>query len=321
MKKKALITGVTGQDGSYLAEFLLTKGYQVFGLTRRTSTSNYDRIKDIVDQITLVQGDLLDQHSLSHAVKDIAPDEIYNLAAQSFVPTFWNQPVLTGEFTALGVTRILEAIRLAKPDTKVYQASSSEMFGKVLQTPQNELTPFYPRSPYGVAKVYGHWITVNYRESYNLFAVSGILFNHESPRRGLEFVTRKITNAVARIKLKKQKKLNLGNLKSKRDWGYAPDYVEAMWLMLQQDRPADFVVGTGKTWSVEQFAEIAFKVVDLNWRDYVEIDQSLIRPAEVYVLRADPSRAKKVLGWQPKTSFEDMVKIMVEADLERERQS
>ncbi|AKM79493.1 MAG: GDP-mannose 4,6-dehydratase [Candidatus Beckwithbacteria bacterium GW2011_GWB1_47_15] len=321
MKKKALITGVTGQDGSYLAEFLLTKGYQVFGLTRRTSTSNYDRIKDIVDQITLVQGDLLDQHSLSHAVKDIAPDEIYNLAAQSFVPTSWNQPVLTGEFTALGVTRILEAIRLAKPDTKVYQASSSEMFGKVLQTPQNELTPFYPRSPYGVAKVYGHWITVNYRESYNLFAVSGILFNHESPRRGLEFVTRKITNAVARIKLKKQKKLNLGNLKSKRDWGYAPDYVEAMWLMLQQDRPADFVVGTGKTWSVEQFAEIAFKVVDLNWRDYVEIDQSLIRPAEVDVLRADPSRAKKVLGWQPKTSFEDMVKIMVEADLERERQS
>ena len=321
MKKKALITGVTGQDGSYLAEFLLTKGYQVFGLTRRTSTSNYDRIKDIVDQITLVQGDLLDQHSLSHAVKDIAPDEIYNLAAQSFVPTSWNQPVLTGEFTALGVTRILEAIRLAKPDTKVYQASSSEMFGKVLQTPQNELTPFYPRSPYGVAKVYGHWITVNYRESYNLFAVSGILFNHESPRRGLEFVTRKITNAVARIKLKKQKKLNLGNLKSKRDWGYAPDYVEAMWLMLQQDRPADFVVGTGKTWSVEQFAEIAFKVVDLNWRDYVEIDQSLIRPAEVDVLRADPSRAKKVLGWQPKTSFEDMVKIMIEADLERERQS
>jgi len=253
MSKKVLITGITGQDGSYLAEFLLKKNYQVFGMTRRTSTSNYDRIKDIVDEITLVSGDLLDEHSMTNAIKEIQPDEIYNLAAQSFVPTSWSQPVLTGEFTALGVTRILEAIRNAKPDVKFYQASSSEMFGKVRQTPQTETTPFYPRSPYGVAKVYGHWITVNYRESFNLFAISGILFNHESPRRGLEFVTRKISHAAARIKLGKQDKLHLGNLESKRDWGYAPDYVEAMWLMLQQDKPDDYVIVTGEVHYIKEF--------------------------------------------------------------------
>ena len=319
MNQLAFITGITGQDGSYLAEFLLKKNYQVFGLTRRTSTSNYDRIKDIVDQITLVSGDLLDQHSLSHAIKEIQPDEVYNLAAQSFIPASWTQPVLTGEFTALGATRVLEALKIAKPDAKFYQASSSEMFGKVRQTPQNETTPFYPRSPYGVAKVYGHWITVNYRESYNMFAVSGILFNHESERRGLEFVTRKISHAVARIKLGKQSKLKLGNLESKRDWGYAPDYVEAIWLMLQQDKPQDLVVGTGKTWSVKQCAEIAFAAVGLNWQDYVEIDQALIRPAEVDLLRADASKAKKVLGWQPKTNFATMMRIMVEADIKREK--
>ncbi|OGD57025.1 GDP-mannose 4,6-dehydratase [Candidatus Beckwithbacteria bacterium RIFCSPLOWO2_02_FULL_47_23] len=320
MKKRALITGITGQDGSYLAEFLLKKNYQVFGLTRRTSTSNYDRIKEIIDEITLIPGDLLDEHSLTNAIKESQPDEIYNLASQSFVPASWSQPVLTGEFTALGVTRMLEAIRLAKPEARFYQASSSEMFGKVQETPQTETTPFYPRSPYGVAKVYGHWITVNYRESYKLFAVSGILFNHESPRRGLEFVTRKITHAVARIKLGRQKTLPLGNLEAKRDWGYAPDYVRAMWLMLQQEKPEDFVIGTGKTWSVENFAKIAFEAVGLNWRDYVEIDKSLIRPAEVELLRADPAKAKKILGWQPKIGFEQMIKIMVEADLKRERE-
>ena len=319
--KKVLITGVTGQDGSYLAEFLLGKGYQVFGMTRRTSTSNYDRIKDIVDKITLVPGDILDQHSLTQSIKEIQPDEVYNLAAQSFVPASWNQPVLTGEFTALGVTRMLEAIRFAKPDARFYQASSSEMFGKVQETPQKETTPFYPRSPYGVAKVYGHWITVNYRESYDLFAVSGILFNHESPRRGLEFVTRKISNAVARIKLKKQEKLKLGNLESKRDWGYAPDYVEAMWLMLQQDKPSDFVIATGKTWSVKECAEMAFKAAGLNWQDYVEVDNQFMRPAEVDLLVGDATRAKKILKWQPKTSFEEMMKIMVEADLKREQHS
>jgi len=318
MKKRALITGITGQDGSYLAEFLLKKDYQVFGLTRRTSTSNYDRIKEIIDEITLISGDLLDEHSLTNAIKEAQPDEVYNLASQSFVPASWSQPVLTGEFTALGVTRMLEAIRLAKPDARFYQASSSEMFGRVQATPQSETTPFYPRSPYGVAKVYGHWITVNYRESYKLFAVSGILFNHESPRRGLEFVTRKITNAVGRIKLGRQKKLKLGNLAAKRDWGFAPDYVQAMWLMLQQEKPQDFVIGTGQTWSVEDFARTAFSVIGLNWRDYVEIDQSLIRPAEVDLLRADPAKAKRILGWKPKTSFETMVKIMVEADLKKE---
>ena len=319
--KKALITGITAQDGSYLAEFLLKKGYQVFGMTRRTSTPNYDRIKDIVDKITLVSGDLLDQHSMSYAIKEIQPDEVYNLAAQSFVPASWSQPVLTGEFTALGVTRILEALRLVRPEAKFYQASSSEMFGKVVETPQKETTPFYPRSPYGVAKVYGHWITVNYRESYDLFAVSGVLFNHESPRRGLEFVTRKISNAVARIKLKKQEKLKLGNLESKRDWGYAPDYVEAMWLMLQQDKAQDFVIATGKTWSVKQCAEMAFKAAGLNWQDYVEIDKQFMRPAEVDVLVGDASKAKKILKWEPKTSFEEMMKIMVEADLKREQNS
>lgn len=319
MAKKALITGITGQDGSYLAEFLLKKNYQVFGVTRRTSTSNYDRIKDIVDKITLVSGDLLDEHSITNAIKEIQPDEIYNLAAQSFVPTSWSQPVLTGEFTALGVTRVLEAIRNAKPDAKFYQASSSEMFGKVRETPQNETTPFYPRSPYGVAKVYGHWITVNYRESFNLFAISGILFNHESPRRGLEFVTRKISHAAARIKLGKQGKLHLGNLEAKRDWGYAPDYVEAIWLMLQQDKPDDYVIATGKTWSVKDCVKIAFETVGLNWQDYVETDEKLLRPAEVDVLVGDAAKAKKVLGWQPKTSFQEMIKIMVEADLKIEK--
>jgi len=320
MAKKALITGITGQDGSYLAEFLLKKDYQVFGVTRRTSTPNYDRIKTIVDEITLVPGDLLDQHSLTQAVREIEPDEVYNLGAQSFVPTSWNQPVLTGEFTALGVTRILEALRLAKPDARFYQASSSEMFGKVRQTPQDEDTPFYPRSPYGVAKVYGHWITVNYRESFDMFAVSGILFNHESPRRGLEFVTRKISHAVARIKLGKQEKLELGNLDSKRDWGYAPDYVEAMWLMLQQDKPEDFVVGTGETHSVQEFAIEAFKAIGIsNWQDYVVSQhQAYLRPAEVDLLVADPSKAKKELNWAPKVSFQELVKIMVEADLKGE---
>lgn len=314
--KKALITGVTGQDGSYLAEFLLTKGYEVHGVTRRTSTQNYARIHGIIDSIQLHQGDLLDQHSLTQLVKDIQPDEVYNLAAQSFVPTSWSQPVLTGEFTALGVTRMLEAVKLAKPDAKFYQASSSEMFGKVQQTPQNEVTPFYPRSPYGVAKVYGHWITVNYRESYDIFATSGILFNHESPRRGLEFVTRKISHAVARIHLNKQDKLVLGNLESKRDWGYAPDYVEAMWLMLQQDKPDDYVVGTGNTWSVQEFAQRAFAVVDLDWQKYVEVSQDFMRPAEVDLLVADPTKAKEKLDWVPNTSFDQMVEIMVQADVE-----
>jgi GDPmannose 4,6-dehydratase len=318
-KKTAFITGITGQDGSYLAEFLLKKGYQIYGLTRRSSTPNYDRIKNIVDKITLISGDLLDQHSLTHAIQEIKPDEVYNLGAQSFVPASWTQPVLTGEFTALGVTRILEALRIAQPDAKFYQASSSEMFGKVRQTPQNENTPFYPRSPYGVAKVYGHWITVNYRESYKMFAVSGILFNHESERRGLEFVTRKIANAAARIKLGKQKKLKLGNLESKRDWGYAPDYVEAMWLMLQQPKPQDFVVGTGKTWSVKDCVKICFEVVGLKWQDYIETDKKFLRPAEVDYLRADPSKAKKILGWKPKTSFPEMMEIMVKAELKKEK--
>lgn len=323
MKKTALITGITGQDGSYLAEFLLKKGYRVVGITRRTSTSNYDRIKNIVDDIELVQGDLMDQNSLVYAIRDAQPDEIYNLAAQSFVPTSWNQPVLTGEFTALGVTRVLEAMRLTKPDAKFYQASSSEMFGKVRATPQNENTPFYPRSPYGVAKVYGHWITVNYRESYNLFAVSGILFNHESPRRGLEFVTRKISHAVARIKLGKQNKLQLGNPEAKRDWGYAPDYVEAMWLMLQLDKPEDFVIGTGETHSVREFVEAAFASAGIpNWQKYVEFKNPKdMRPAEVDYLIADPSKARRKLGWKSQTTFQDLMRIMVEADLEREKNS
>ena len=314
--KKALITGITGQDGSYLAEFLLKKGYQVFGMTRRTSTPNYDRIKDIVDKITLVSGDLLDQHSMSYAIKEIQPDEVYNLAAQSFVPASWSQPVLTGEFTALGVTRILEALRLVRPEAKFYQASSSEMFGKVVETPQKETTPFYPRSPYGVAKVYGHWITVNYRESYDLFAVSGVLFNHESPRRGLEFVTRKISNAVARIKLKKQEKLKLGNLESKRDWGYAPDYVEAMWLMLQAQTAADYIIATGQLHSVEEVCQIAFEHLGLNFKDYVKVDKSLFRPSEAKEPVGDAGKAKNELNWQPKTSFRQMIIKMVEHDLQ-----
>ena len=320
MAKKAFITGITGQDGSYLAEFLLKKNYQVFGLTRRTSTSNHNRIKNIVNDITLFSGDLLDQHSMSYAIRKSQPDEVYNLAAQSFVPASWAQPVLTGEFTALGVTRILEAIRIAKPDAKFYQASSSEMFGKVVTTPQNEETPFYPRSPYGVAKVYGHWITINYRESFGMFAVSGILFNHESERRGLEFVTRKITHGVARIKLGKQKELFLGNLDSKRDWGYAPDYVEAMWLMLQQDKPQDFVISTEKTWSVKQFVEIAFESVGLNWKDYVKKDEKFMRPAEVDLLVGDSTKARSILSWKPKTSFKQMVELMVQADIKKESQ-
>lgn len=319
--KKAFITGTTGQDGSYLADFLLEKGYEVYGLTRRTSTQNFQRIEHIVDNpnLHLVSGDLIDQHSLTQALRDIQPDEVYNLAAQSFVQASWEQPVLTGEFTAIGVTRMLEAVRLACPQAKFYQASSSEMFGKVQQVPQSERTPFYPRSPYGVAKVYGHWITVNYRESYDMFAVSGILFNHESPRRGLEFVTRKISNAVARIKHGKQDKLLLGNLDAKRDWGFAQDYVEAMWLMLQQDHPEDYVIATGETHSVREFVELAFSHAGIdNWQDYVEQDERFMRPAEVDLLVGDASKAHKQLKWQPKTSFEQLVKLMVEADLQAE---
>lgn len=320
-KKTALITGITGQDGSYLAEFLLEKNYRVVGVTRRTSTPNYERIKSIVNEIELVQGDLIDQHSLTYAIRDSKPDEIYNLAAQSFVPTSWNQPVLTGEFTALGVTRILEAMRIARPKARFYQASSSEMFGKVRETPQGESTPFYPRSPYGVAKVYGHWITVNYRESYNLYAVSGILFNHESPRRGLEFVTRKISSSVAKIKMGKQKTLKLGNPNAKRDWGYAKDYVEAMWLMLQQDKPNDYVIGTGETHSVKEFVTEAFKVAGISdWQKLVEYQTKAdMRPAEVDTLIGDPTKAQRNLKWKPRTSFKDLVRIMVEADLAKEQ--
>ncbi|GIW53491.1 MAG: GDP-mannose 4,6-dehydratase [Gemmatimonadales bacterium] len=313
----ALITGITGQDGSYLAELLLSKGYNVVGVVRRTSHDSYERIGHLLDKLTIVPADLLDQHSLTMVVRDFKPDEVYNLAAQSFVPTSWNQPVLTGEFTALGVTRILEAIRLAHPEARFYQASSSEMFGKVAQSPQNESTPFYPRSPYGVAKVYGHWITVNYRESYGMYAVSGILFNHESPRRGLEFVTRKISDGVARIKLGLAKELKLGNLDAKRDWGFAGDYVDAMWRMLQQPNPDDYVVGTGVMHSVRDVVEVAFSHVGLDWRDYVKIDPALIRPAEVDHLQADPSKARRVLGWEPRVSFEELIVMMVEADLKR----
>ena len=313
----ALITGITGQDGSYLAEFLLSKGYRVAGLVRRSSTLAYERIRHLIDDIELIPGDLLDQHSLVDAVAASKPDEIYNLAAQSFVQTSFNQPVLTGEFTALGVTRMLEAMKKAAPEARFYQASSSEMFGKVVETPQRETTPFYPRSPYGVAKLYGHWITVNYRESFGLFACSGMLFNHESPRRGLEFVTRKISDGVARIRLGLQKELCLGNLEARRDWGFAGDYVEAMWLMLQRDEPTDYVVGTGKTWSVRQFCDTAFRVVDLDYRDYVRQDERFYRPAEVDLLVADPTRANDELGWHPKVAFEELVRMMVEADLER----
>jgi len=316
-QRTALITGVTGQDGSYLAELLLAKGYTVVGVVRRTSHDSYERIGHLLDRIHIVPADLLDQHSLTTVVRDAKPDEVYNLASQSFVPTSWTQPVLTGEFTALGVTRLLEAIRLAYPAARVYQASSSEMFGKAQETPQRETTPFYPRSPYGVAKVYGHWITVNYRESYGLFAVSGILFNHESPRRGLEFVTRKVTYGVARIVKGKDTELRLGNLDARRDWGFAGDYVEAMWQMLQQPRPTDYVVGTGKTHSVRELCEIAFSHVGLDWKKYVSVDARYVRPAEVDTLQADPSKAKRELGWAPNTSFERLVRMMVDADLER----
>jgi GDPmannose 4,6-dehydratase len=313
----AVITGITGQDGSYLAEFLLAKGYEVIGVVRRTSHDSYERIGRMLSRLTVVPADLLDQHSLTGVMRDVQPDEVYNLAAQSFVPTSWAQPVLTGEFTALGVTRILEAVRLACPNTKFYQASSSEMFGKAVETPQRESTPFYPRSPYGVAKVYGHWITVNYRESYGVFAVSGILFNHESPRRGLEFVTRKVSDGVARIKLGLTNKLGLGNLDAQRDWGYAGDYVEAMWLMLQQEEPDDYVVGSGRTRSVRELVEVAFGHVGLDWREHVEVVPEFLRPAEVEILQADASKARSVLGWQPKVTFEELVTMMVDADLDR----
>lgn len=313
---RALITGITGQDGSYLAELLLAKGYEVFGMIRRASTESFDRIDHFKDKITLVQADLLDQLSIINIIEEHRPDEVYNLAAQSFVPTSWNQPVLTGEFNALGVTKMLEAVRLVDKKIRFYQASSSEMFGKAKETPQTENTPFYPRSPYGVAKVYGHWITVNYRESYNLHATSGILFNHESPRRGLEFVTRKITDGVARIKLGLTDKLALGNLDSKRDWGFAGDYVKAMWLMLQQDTAEDFVIATGETHSVEEFVKTAFGHVDLDYKDYVVTDPRFVRPAEVDLLLGDPSKAKQKLGWVPSVTFDGLVKMMIEADLE-----
>jgi GDPmannose 4,6-dehydratase len=313
----ALITGITGQDGSYLAELLLEKGYQVFGVVRRTSHHGYERIEHMLDQLELLPADLLDQHSLTGVIHDTKPDEVYNLGAQSYVPTSWTQPVLTGEFTALGVTRILEAVRLAHPEARFYQASSSEMFGKVAETPQRESTPFHPRSPYGVAKVYGHWITVNYRESYGMYAVSGILFNHESPRRGIEFVTRKVTDGVARIKLGLAEELRLGNIDSQRDWGWAGDYVDAMWRMLQQPDPEDFVIGTGLTHSVRDLVEIAFTRVGLEWQSYVKQDPKFIRPAEVDILLADPSKAKAQLDWEPQVEFEEMIHRMVDADLER----
>lgn len=314
-KKKALITGITGQDGSYLAEFLLKKGYKVFGIVRRSSTEKMERIEHIKEKITILQGDLIDQNSLITALKDSQADEVYNLAAQSFVPTSFNQPVHTGLITGLGVTKMLDAIRIVNPKTKFYQASSSEMFGKVREVPQKETTPFHPRSPYGVAKVYGYWITVNYRESYNIFACNGILFNHESPRRGLEFVTRKITHAVAMIKLGLAKELRLGNLDAKRDWGFAGDYVESMWLMLQQKKPDDYVVCTGKTRAVREFCQIAFNHVGLNYKDYVKVDPKFYRPAEVHELVGDFSKAKRVLGWKPKVTFQQLVEMMVDADL------
>ena len=314
---KALITGITGQDGSYLAELLLAKGYEVVGVVRRTSHHSYERVEHLLDRIEVVAADLLDQHSLTVVLQEHRPDEVYNLAAQSYVPTSWTQPVLTGEFTALGVTRILEAIRLVHPKARFYQASSSEMFGKVTETPQRETTAFYPRSPYGVAKVYGHWITVNYRESYGLYAVSGILFNHESPRRGIEFVTRKVSDGVARIKLGLANELRLGNLEAQRDWGYAADYVKAMWMMLQQDQPDDYVIATGQTHSVRRFCELAFGHVGLDYRKHVVSDPKFHRPAEVDMLLADPSKARRELGWAPKVSFGELVAMMVDADLER----
>jgi GDPmannose 4,6-dehydratase len=316
--KRALITGITGQDGSYLSELLLEKGYEVHGVVRRSSTENFERIAHLAGRVHLHQADLLDQLSIVDVVKESRPHEVYNLAAMSFVPTSWKQPVLTGEFTAIGVTKVLEAIRLVDRDSiKFYQASSSEMFGKVVEVPQTESTPFYPRSPYGVAKVYGHWITVNYRESYNMYCCSGILFNHESERRGREFVTRKVTDGVARIKLGLAKSLKLGNLDSKRDWGFAGDYVKAMWLMLQQDKPDDYVVATGETHTVKRLVELAFGAVGLDWSKYVEIDPALVRPAEVDLLIGDPSKARRVLGWKPEVTFEKLVERMVQADLAR----
>jgi len=317
MSKTALVTGISGQDGSYLAELLLEKGYDVYGLVRRLSTPNTTNISHIIDQIHLIEGDLLDQTSLNTAVKEIQPDELYNLAAQSFVGTSWTQPVLTGEITGLGACRIFEAVRRECPSARVYQASSSEMFGKVQETPQNEKTPFYPRSPYGCAKVYAHWMCINYRESYHMYISNGILFNHESERRGLEFVTRKITDGVARIAHGLSKELVLGNLDSKRDWGFAGDYVKAMWLMLQQDMPDDFVIATGESHSIKEFLDIAFREVGLNWQDYVKQDPKFMRPAEVEYLRGDYTKAKKMLGWEPEISFEYLVKMMVEADMER----
>jgi len=313
----ALITGITGQDGSYLSELLLSKGYEVIGVARRSSTVTYERIDHLLDDITVVQGDLHDQGSLLSFLEEYKPTEVYNLAAQSFVPTSWNQPALTGDVTAIGVTRMLEAIRFVDPKIRFYQASSSEMYGKVLEVPQSETTPFYPRSPYGVAKVYGHWITINYRESFNIFAVSGILFNHESPRRGLEFVSRKITDGVARIKLGKAKELRLGNLEARRDWGFAGDYVEAMWMMLQHKEADNFVVGTGETHSVREFCEIAFARLDLDYKEYVVQDERFYRPAEVDLLVSDPSKTRSVLGWEPTVDFTELVTMMVDADLER----
>mgnify|MGYP001571684938 FL=1 len=315
----ALVTGITGQDGSYLAEFLLAKGYKVIGVVRRSSTTPYERIGHLVDKVELVSADLLDQTSLTDAVHDAQPDEIYNLAAQSFVQASWTQPVLTGEFTALGVTRMLEAMKKAAPKARFYQASSSEMFGKVHESPQKESTPFYPRSPYGVAKVYGHWITVNYRESFGLYAVSGILFNHESPRRGLEFVTRKVTDAVARIKLGRADKVSLGNLEARRDWGFAGDYVDAMWRMLQPPEPDDYVISTGHTWTVRELCEAAFKHAGLDYRKHVVQDPKYFRPAEVDLLVGDPSKAASKLGWKPKVAFHELVAMMVDADIERHR--
>ncbi len=315
-KNRALITGITGQDGSYLAEFLLSKGYEVFGMIRRSSTVNFERIAHIQDRISLVTGDLLDEVSMINVLKTTKPDEVYNLAAQSFVQTSWSQPVFTGETTALGVTRLLDAIRTVDPEIRFYQASSSEMFGRVREVPQNEKTPFYPRSPYGVAKVYGHWITVNYRESHQMHAVSGILFNHESPRRGLEFVTRKISNGVARIKLGMDSKLALGNLEAQRDWGFAGDYVQAMWMMLQQDAAEDYVISTGETHSVREFCDVAFSVLGLNWEKYVVVDEAFMRPAEVDFLVGDSSKAQRVLGWKAEVEFPALVEMMVRHDLE-----
>lgn len=317
--RRALITGITGQDGSYLAELLLEKGYEVFGVVRRASTETFERILHIKDRVTLLQADLTDQVSMVDVLSQTRPREVYNLAAQSFVPTSWKQPILTGDVTALGVTRMLEAVRVVDPGIRFYQASSSEMFGHVRETPQTELTPFYPRSPYGVAKVYGHWITVNYRESYGMFAVSGILFNHESPRRGLEFVTRKVTNGVARIKQGLDSELRLGNLEARRDWGFAGDYVRAMWLMLQQDAPDDYVISSGETHTVREMCEIAFARVGLDWKEFVREDPAFFRPAEVHLLLGDASKARKALGWEVKVSFRELIEMMVDADMERVR--